>query len=210
MGGGAGRWQPTHAGLCAWIREHHHTPCILFEDCEPQKWSIQWKVLPSPKNILHWGVFLSTHTWQPAQETDAENLCSENQTAQVLVSFSCLHVYTQHPAPRLMLQSQWTPEATPNLFNVPPTDSSARERIKKRKCDSHISALKNHSRLCETAKKNPHKLQVFSEAEQHKPWGQFLSCLGSNGKVTCLNHHISYCPAWSPDTHSSLVWITPQ
>lgn len=88
-------------------------------------------------------------------------------------------------------------------------DSTASDRIRKRKHESHISALKNPSRLCGTAKKNPkkHKLQVFSEAEQLKPRGWFLDVLAA---VTCLNHDISYCPAVSPDTHFFLVWITSQ
>lgn len=81
-----------------------------------------------------------------------------------------------------MLQSQWTPEATPNLFNVPPTDSSAREIIKKRKCDSHISALKNHSRLCGTAKKNPTSYRCFQKLSNTNPEVNFLAVLAAMEK----------------------------
>lgn len=182
-----------------------HTPCTLSE---PQKCSIQWKVLPSPKTILHWGGFLSTHCWQPTQETDAANLCGENETFQMWAFIVYMFIPSiLHPGLCFRVNGHLRPRLT---CSVCAADSTASDRIRKRKHESHISALKNPSRLCGTAKKkNPknHKLQVFSEAEQLKPRGWFLDVLAA---VTCLNHDISYCPAVSPDTHFSLVWITSQ
>lgn len=186
-----------------------HTPCTLSEDSQPQKWSVLWKVLTQKTSCT--GVLSWAHTPDnPHRKLMPQISAVKNETFKVLVSCSSLYVYTQHPAPRFVLQSQWTPEATFNLLNVPPTDSTARDTVKKRKHEGHTSALKNPSRLCGNAKKKPHKLQVFSEAEQFKPRGRFLRCLSSSDKVICLNHHISFCPAWSPDTHFSLVWINSQ
>lgn len=178
--GGGRRWQPTHPGLCAWSGSTTHSLHPAWGQPASERVN-SVKMLPSPKNNPALGCSLSTHSWQPPQETDATNLCSENETFHVLVSFSCLCIYTQRPAPRFVLQSQWTPEAKFNLLNVPLTAQLETER---RKGSMKVTLLhwKIPAGFVELLKKTPTSYRCFQKLSNPNPEIDFLDVLAAVAK----------------------------
>lgn len=92
------------------------------------------------------GFFLSmlkscTHTWQPAQETNAERFCCENAIFQVFISFRCLHIYAWHPARRLMLA---------NLLDVPASPMCHRQTAQL-KAESDMVTEQRKQKSCNSA-----------------------------------------------------------
>lgn len=136
--------------------------------------------------------------WLPEHtllKTHAGNWCSKSVQGKgnfPSVSFYCLYVYSQHPAPRFMLQSQWAPEATlPVPLTAQPETESGKGSMK-------VTFLhwKTPAGFVELLKQNPHKLQVFSEAEQLKPRGWFLGCLGRSDLPKSSHQLLSCLVPW--------------
>lgn len=171
--GGAGSSQPTPACVPDSGNTTHSLYPVWGQGASEMVNSVK---SAHPKNILHWGIFLSTHPWQPT------NWCSKSlqwkwNSKYLWALAVCMFI---HSILRPGLCCRVHGHLRPHLTCLMCHQQTAQLETESRKGSMGVTLLhwKIPAGFVEMLKKiTTHKLQVFSEAEQLKPRGGFLRCL---------------------------------
>lgn len=180
--GGAGRWQPPHPGLCAWIREHHTLPAPCLSTATLRNHQFSEKCCSHPKTSCT-GVFSWAHTPKnPHRKLVWRTSAVKMKLPKCLWALAvCVFIHSiLHPGLCCRVNGHLRPHLTCSMCHW----QTAQLDTESRRGNTRVTFLhwKTPAGSVEQLKKKPTSYRCFQKRSNSNPEVNFLDVLAAVAK----------------------------